>query len=102
MRMINAENQKVNNLINEYENLESIHASDEWEQQLFTRITVSQSNYASKKELIQFATFIIVFIILNASIFFRVGKETDTLRDERIQLLNSVSDQLLINTTALK
>lgn len=91
-----------NSIMQDYDNLEVIIASNEWEEQLFSRIENSRKNYVKNKELLRYTLYLVVFVGLNLVLFFGDNKIRGNEEQERFMLLNNISDQLLINSTSLK
>lgn len=91
-----------NSIMQDYDNLEVLIASNEWEEQLFSRIENSRKNYVKNKELLRYTLYLVVFVALNLVLFFSDSKIRRNEEQERFILLNNISDQLLINSTSLK
>lgn len=96
------DNHTADSLLQAYESLATVHAGEKWEQQLSARIAESQGSYAGKRGAARVAAVMLLFVALNAIVFLRAGRETVTTPNDRTDLLHSVSDQLLINSTASK
>lgn len=89
-------------LLQDFENLPPITTGEDWEQNLYLRMAVSRNNYVNNTELVKFTLFLIVFVSINIFLMFRDSKASRIPTEERITLLNNISEQLLINSTSLK
>lgn len=100
--MNNSGNKEIAARLKEFENLEPLQAGAGWEQELFARISRSKEKNTGKKEWRQYAVVIALFLALNTFLFLRAGKEGSSQQEERTGILDTVSDQLLIHSTASK
>lgn len=98
--MKNTSHDEANKALLLFENLETITAGAEWEKQLYDRITRSRSRHRNRNVRIQFIAFVAAFVLLNSFLFFRAGNDNSRQQDKRTEILQTVSDQLLIYSTA--
>lgn len=100
--MNQTDNKSAIEILKRYEDLEPLQAGADWEQRLLTRIKSSRSTSGYKKEWLRYSAFIIMVLVLNTFLVFRAEKENSGSNGQRTEMLNTVSDQLLIHSTALK
>lgn len=92
-------NNRIAQLLSEYENMSSIQPSEEWEQNLFTRIRSSRSDYTNKYGGLKSIVFVTCFLLINALFFLRLTHRSGNQLNERNDALQSISNELLINST---
>lgn len=92
--------QTVQKWLNEYDSLEAINTTDSWEQDLFAKIKQHSKN--KQRPGIKLAAVIGCVLILN-SLFFVAQRKPSSLQDnQRIEMLQHISEQLLVTSTASK
>ena len=96
--MENTDDDKINQLIRNFENLEKINAGSEFEKQLMKRITAAGSRPVYNHGKTRLTVFVFAFVLLNSYLIFRAGNE-NTRTEQRTEILNTVSEQLLINSS---
>lgn len=89
-------------LLNEFDRLENIQASPEWETELFAKLGNADPVYYKKKNLLKFTLLVACFVLLNAVSFVKFSTPAGSQAEKRSEVLQSISAQLLINPTALK
>ncbi len=100
--MIHSGNKQAAEMLKEFENLEALQADTGWEQQLFARIRDAKNQAAGQTKWRQYAVIIAIFLALNTLLFFRAAREDSARQEERTGILDTVSGQLLINSSASK
>lgn len=94
----------VEKMLSGFDALGSIEAGPEWEQQLLAKMKAPQGGIAGNGQLIRAAAFVALFILLNIGLLLHAGKESAGNTGNagtRTEMLNIVSDQLLVNPNAL-
>ncbi len=99
--MKTSENNDIEKMLQRFDALDRIETGPEWDKELFERIAMPKNHYAGKNGILHFAAFVIVFIVLNVSLIYRSGKEENSTV-QRAEMLNTISDQLLIQSVASK
>lgn len=87
-----------------FDALESIEAGPEWELQLLAKMKAPQGGIRGNAQLIRAGAFVALFILLNIGLLLQAGKENAGNTGNagtRTEMLNIVSDQLLVNPNAL-
>lgn len=99
--MNRSEDNMPDEILADYENMQPLQASTGWEQQLYSRIKEKQRGPSNGKEWLRPAAFIMFFLLLNVFLLTRSGNQNSST-NQRAKTLDTISDQLLINSTALK
>jgi hypothetical protein len=93
-------NQKVIQLLNDFEKLEPIDASDEWNQVLMQKLTESK-NPSPVVSFMPYAAAIVLMLVLNVVCAVHIFKNTHQPSFNRIAKLNIISKELLIPNVSL-
>jgi hypothetical protein len=96
----NETNKTANQLLHDFDALKPIEPSDDWEQKFFLKL--SEANRSKSMHLVSFKTLvvIIVFLLVNGLAVLQSNRSYSPRNTERKQLLQNISEQLLINSTA--
>lgn len=89
-------------LLDEFEMLENIQASHQWEKELFAKLGNADPVYYKKKNGLKSALLIGCFVLINAVSLIKLSAPTGSQEEKRNEVLQSISAELLINSTALK
>ena len=89
-------------LLGEYENLEYVQPSVEWEQRLLKRIDASRFENKNKYQGLKFVVVTACFLLINTIYFLRQSDHEVSKSTQRYNAMQYISDELLINETALK
>lgn len=89
----------IENLLNDYESINTIHTSENWEEQLLAKINSRKktSSFNIKKSVLLFC-----LLLVNGILFYQLNQSNVGKHEKRTELLLNVSEQLLIQSTALK
>jgi hypothetical protein len=90
-------NPKVIEMLNDFENLEAMDASEAWNQALMQKLVESDVKHSSNLALpVSYVTVIVIFILMNAVCIFNGFKKLQPSSFNRIAKLNIISKELLI------
>ena len=89
-------NNKSNHLLNEFETLENIEFSIEWNAKLMSKIASIEQN-RSKFSSAKYGMILILFILVNAGFTFNLINKDSKQHTGRYAQLQLVSKELLIN-----
>jgi hypothetical protein len=90
-------NPKVIEILNDFENLDAMDASEAWNQALMQQLVESDAKHSSNSALpVSYVTVILIFILMNAVCIFNMFKNTQPTSFNRIAKLNIISKELLI------
>ncbi len=94
-------NNKVSQILNEFESMEGIQPSSDWDASLLKKLNYSKHNKFISSPLINIAAVVVVVVIINAgflvNLLSKPTNESITRKDE----LQIVSKELLINPTSI-
>jgi hypothetical protein len=95
-------NSKVIELLNDFENLETMDASMAWNQTLMQKLVDAEAMNASNAVLpVSYVRVILIFTLLNAVCIFNIFNHTKQLTYNRIAKLNIISKELLMPTSGM-
>jgi hypothetical protein len=96
-------NQKVIQMLHDFEKLEAIDASDAWNQALMQQLVESEVVHSANSTLpLPYVTAILIFIVMNAVCIFNMFKNTHQPSFNRLAKLNIISKELLIPHVTLR
>ena len=95
-------NPKVIEMLNDFDNLETMNASDGWNQALMQKLVESEGKHVSNSALPKYyITIIFIFILMNSVCIFNMFKQAQQPTFNRLAKLNLISKELLIPNVTL-
>lgn len=91
---------KVAQMLHDFEALEPLESSNQWEQELFLKLSAAGRHNGPQLEGLKTIAIIIIFLFINGLAFFQSNHSDSLQTSERHALLQDISEQLLINSTA--
>lgn len=89
-------------LLDEFERLENIQPSPEWEKTLFAKMASSRPAYSNTNKGLTYAVVVACFLLINTVFFLKLSGPGTNQAAQRNDVLQSISNELFINSTALK
>jgi hypothetical protein len=90
-------NNKSNHLLNEFETLDNIEFSPEWNAELMSKITSIEKDLYSKLSSTKYVMLLILFVLVNVGFTFNLINKKSKQDTGRYAQLQMVSKELLIN-----
>lgn len=89
-------------LLDEFDRLEIIQPSPQWEQTLYAKMGKVHGPYSGKNNGLNFAVLVGCFLLINAVSLVKFSGTGNSREEKRSEVLQSISAELLINPGSLK
>lgn len=86
-------------ILDEFDKLENIQPSPEWEQTLLVKVDNTRRPYSNKGGGLKFAALVAFYILINAVSFRKLSGPVTSQAEKRNEVLQNISAELLINPT---